>query len=262
MNNYIFALTDLADPMDMIFAQEDHKDGVIYCFPKDDDNLPVITSEDEMRTIMPDGTLIKIKDIDTFFHNRKQILQRGFSKLLIELANQGKNTNDFLKEALQDKEKYAANKEMAIKHKLEYLQTAMKITSIYLIDHMQLEDLEENEEAQEEIRENIREVRRKMLEEEEDDIQNELDLVNKAVRDTINENFPKDKMIDFQIEECTYNGEPISTEDLITKLSNHMLPAFMTQVNILDTLDDTYSIKTTIGTIIREAKTGKITIVE
>ena len=50
--------------------------------------------------------------------------------------------------------------------------------------------------------------------------------------------------------------------ELITKLASHMLPAFMTQINILDTLDDSYTIKTNLGTIIRESKTGRITIIE
>lgn len=255
MNHYII-LVNLEDPTDMVFAkeQQDPNNTDRYYFPED--TIPTdLPTDDNVFTILPNGRIIKVKDLSVFLQNRSVILQKGFSSLVESLKQEGLSSNDFLQESLKDKQKYASSKEMAIKYKLEYIQTAVKITSVYLLTNDSLDDLINDEQEQENIRNYIKSIREQH--EEEKDITNELEMVNKVIQET----FP-DNTEEITIEECTYNGESISSEDIIDRLSSHVLPEFLTQVNIMDTLDDTYTIKTNLGTIVRESKTGRISIIE
>lgn len=86
-----------------------------------------------------------------------------------------------------------------------------------------------------------------------DDIRNELDALNKILLD-------KQMTVDnCKIEKCIYNGKDITIEQLVSKLLTHIYPQFLTQINIKDTLDDEYTIETSIGTI-KRAKGGNIII--
>lgn len=250
---YYFSLMDLEDQMDMVFAQDDHHDGIYYYFPKDDARLPNITDSDQLYTILPDGEELGISNLQIFLQNRDKILKKGLAFLDDYIKSAHMSYNEYLQLVLKDKNKYARTKEDAIKYKLEYIQTAIKITSIYILTHQELDEVSKNEKAQEEIRNTIKNIR----EENENEIKNELDMVNKVIQDA----FP-DNQEELCIDSCTYNGQEMDQNELITKLASHMLPAFMTQINILDTLDDSYTIKTNLGTIIRESKTGRITIIE
>lgn len=250
---YYFSLMDLEDQMDMVFAQDDHHDGIYYWFPKDDNKLPDLTENDQLHTILPDGEEMGISNLQVFLKNRGRILKKGLDFLDDYIKSANMSYNEYLQLVLKDKDKYARTKDSAIKYKLEYIKTAIKITSIYILTHQELDEISKNEKAQEEIRNTIKSIR----EENENEVQNELDMINKVIQDA----FP-DNQEELRIDSCTYNGQEMDQDELITKLASHMLPAFMTQINILDTLDDTYTIKTNLGTIVREAKTGKITIVE
>ena len=86
-----------------------------------------------------------------------------------------------------------------------------------------------------------------------DDIRNELDALNKILSDN------KMTVENCKIEKCIYNGKDISLEQLVSKLLTHIYPQFLTQINIKDTLDDEYSIETSIGTI-KRVKGGNIII--
>lgn len=252
MKKYYFCLMDLEDQMDMVFAQDDHHDGIYYYFPKDDERLPNIPNEN-LYTILPDGDEMGISNLQIFLKNRDKILQKGLSFLDSLIKDAKMSYNDYLELVLKDKNKYARTKDNAIKYKLEYIQTAVKITSIYLLTQQELDIDSNNEEAQEQIRNTIKKIR----EENEDEIQNELDMVNKVIQDSLPEDHDA-----LQIKSCTYNGQKMDPDELIRKLAFHMLPAFMTQVNILDTLDDSYTIVTSYGTIVRESKTGKIKFIK
>jgi hypothetical protein len=143
--------------------------------------------------------------------------------------------------------------------KLEYISTCIQLTSAYIITGSKLDEIKNDEKANEEIMNVIREERKKEIEQEESEkeIANELDLVNAMIKEVL----PEDKRDNLQIESCSYNDESVEPSEITTKLSNHMLPEFMTQVNILDTLEDHYEIVTN-TCIITRAKGGEITIKE
>jgi hypothetical protein len=96
---------------------------------------------------------------------------------------------------------------------------------------------EHEEEFQNQMIDDILTVRR-----DDDCIKNELDIVNKFMADNKLE----------EVKKCTYNGEEITVNDLVEKLHSHVLPAYLTQINILDTLQDEYTIETENGTIHRQ----------
>lgn len=107
---------------------------------------------------------------------------------------------------------------------------------------------------QEEFQENmVQDIIASREEEYGDDIRNELDALNKVLSEN------QMTVENCKIEKCIYNGQDISIEQLVSKLLTHIYPQFLTQINIKDTLDDEYSIETSIGTI-KRVKGGKIII--
>lgn len=73
-------------------------------------------------------------------------------------------------------------------------------------------------------------------------IRTEFDIVEK---------FMKDNGLE-EVKSCTYNGEAIELRDLVDKIQMHTLPAYLTQINIMDTLQDEFTIETEKGTIHRK----------
>ena len=107
---------------------------------------------------------------------------------------------------------------------------------------------------QEEFQENmVQDIIASREEEYGDDIRNELDVLNKVLSEN------QMTVENCKIEKCIYNGQDISIEQLVSKLLTHIYPQFLTQINIKDTLDDEYSIETSIGTI-KRVKGGNIII--
>lgn len=107
---------------------------------------------------------------------------------------------------------------------------------------------------QEEFQENmVQDIITSREEEYDDDIRNELDALNKVLSEN------QMTVENCKIEKCIYNGQDISIEQLVSKLLTHIYPQFLTQINIKDTLDDEYSIETSIGTI-KRVKGGNIII--
>lgn len=96
---------------------------------------------------------------------------------------------------------------------------------------------EHEEEFQNQMNADILSVRK-----EDDSIKNELDIVNKFMADNKLE----------EVKSCKYNGEEITVDELVEKLHSHVLPAYLTQINIMDTLQDEYEIVTENGTIYRK----------
>lgn len=121
----------------------------------------------------------------------------------------------------------------------------------YILSKVMNKNIDSNKkEFQEKMIDDIVESRK---EEYGDEIKTELDLVNKVmVQNDINMNNSK-------VISCSYNGEDISIDDISSKLYSHTFPAYITQVDIRDTLDDEYDIVTSKGTIHR-SKGGKISI--
>ena len=107
---------------------------------------------------------------------------------------------------------------------------------------------------QEEFQENmVQDIIASREEEYGDDIRNALDALNKVLSEN------QMTVENCKIKKCIYNGQDISIEQLVSKLLTHIYPQFLTQINIKDTLDDEYSIETSIGTI-KRVKGGKIII--
>ena len=96
---------------------------------------------------------------------------------------------------------------------------------------------EHEEEFQNQMNSDILSVRK-----EDDSIKNELDIVNKFMADNKLE----------EVKSCKYNGEEITVNELVEKLHSHVLPDYLTQINIMDTLQDEYEIRTENGTIHRK----------
>lgn len=101
------------------------------------------------------------------------------------------------------------------------------------------------EDLSDKIVKNIIEIRSEY--ENTDDPENEWELVNNTV----------DRLLEccniknLEVKKCTYNGQPIEYNDIVRKLLSHVFPNYLTQVNILDTLDDNYIIETDKCKIIR-----------
>lgn len=86
-----------------------------------------------------------------------------------------------------------------------------------------------------------------------DEAQNEFDIVNSALES----NYPGKR--NWQVLKCVYNGEVIEPDEMVYKLKSHMLPDFLTQVDIRDTLEDEYTIETNFC-IVKRSKGGSISI--
>lgn len=86
-----------------------------------------------------------------------------------------------------------------------------------------------------------------------DEAQNEFDIVNSALESS----YPGKR--NWQVLNCVYNGQKIDPDDMIYRLKSHMLPDFLTQIDIRDTLDDEYTIETNFC-IVKRSKGGSISI--
>jgi hypothetical protein len=214
------------------------------------------TSTGEEYILLPNGELKSISNIESVIKHKQAIIDRVLDnmKSTCDIVD-----GDYISIKMNERDKLGSLVKDNPDLKLEYISTCTQLTSAYIITGYKLDEIKNDEKANEKIMDAIREERKKEIEEEENDkeIANELDLVNAMLKEII----PKEKRVELQIESCKYNDESIDPVDLTTKLSNHMLPEFMTQVNILDTLEDHYEIVTN-TCIITRAKGGEITIKE
>lgn len=196
------------------------------------------------------GKLMKINDYQKAIDNLEDIYYSTLNEFKESLDEDNIDPYKFRDDLLKDQAMITSSKEEAEKNKLLYVENSMVITSLYTL-YSELLDTMNTEKTQEAIRTAIIEER---IEHGEDQPRNELDIVNNSIKQF----FPKDYER-VEVDSCTYNGEDISHADLINKLSSHMLPQYITQVDITTTLDDNYTIKTNLGTIVR-SKGGKITV--
>lgn len=253
----IFILTDLYNP---ILEQIEMKNSNLEFINLSKVDLEVIQGIQNAKLMMPDGSLNKVSDVNKIYSNKEVILDLGLKNLkekykvdeYIKTDNEHiSELSQFMKEQLEAVNSYANTATDNDDHYLLLMQAAMRVTSCYIILGNKVEELDKDENANEALREAIRSIR----EEEEMEVTNELDLVNKLLKDTLGDN------LDIQIESATYNNEAIDIEDITYKLSTHVLPEFITQIDIRDTLDDEYTIETNKCTIKRH-KGGKIEILD
>jgi len=196
------------------------------------------------------GKLMKINDYQKAIDNLEDIYYSTLNEFKESLDEDNINPYEFRDLLLSDQAMITSSKKEAEKNKLLYVENSMVITSLYTLYSELLETMN-TEKTQEAIRTAIIEER---IEHGEDQPKNELDIISNSIKQF----FPKDYER-MEVDSCTYNGEDISHADLIDKLSSHMLPQYITQVDITTTLDDNYTIKTNLGTIVR-GKGGKITV--
>ena len=251
---YIYMLIPPYDAGDLIYAKKDNTDDK-YFYDKTLSSLQIIEGIDSY-ILLHNGVMSRVtkKNIDSLKSNRNAIIKLSIEKLRDE--NIDTIYSSFVKETMDRRDSLStlAQKD-ANKYKLEYLSVCMMLTSAYIIVEDRLDELKDDKEANDEMVQAIIEERENEIEEHE--IENELDMLNAMIKECI----PKDKRNDLQIESCTYNGKSMTQEEIVNKLSSHMLPEFMTQVNILDTLEDQYEIVTNNYIITRE-KGGEISIKE
>lgn len=260
--NFVIVPISLYKDSDRLFAEQSSQVcDYIFRFGKkiptleeieDFKDMAAHTGEEIVIYIMgADGNLMKINDYQKAIDNLEDIYYSTLDSFKEKLMSDGGIDPYKMRDNIMTEQGLiTSSKEEAEKYKLLYVKNSMILTTLYTL-YSELLDTMNNEKAQEAIRNAIIEER---VEHGEDEPKNELDIVNNSIKQF----FPKDYE-KIEVESCIYNDEDISHADLINKLSSHMLPQFLTQVDITTTLDDTYSINTNLGTIVRE-KGGKISV--
>ena len=187
--------------------------------------------EIENRLILPNGNLMNIKEFDKVIKNKDKI-----ESIYIKEVKENLNSYDTEK-ILKEADNVNQDKVYSM------CQSVLAAYVFYLID----KDIEDNrKQYQDKLVTEIKEERIASNKQ----VENELDMIN----DTINSMFPdgKDRM-DIEFKRCVYNGKEISQEDMLNTLESHVLPEYLKpQVNIMDTLDDSYRIETNKMVIVRD----------
>jgi hypothetical protein len=171
-----------------------------------------------------DGQIYSIHDFNKMTDDKIKALNQQVSENIMADYIEYQNKRDEIeKELKRDKDEV---------RKVQALILSQSLTKLMLktID-------EHEEEFQNQMNADILSVRK-----EDDSIKNELDIVNKFMADNKLE----------EVKSCKYNGEEITVDELVEKLHSHVLPAYLTQINIMDTLQDEYEIVTENGTIYRK----------
>ena len=129
---------------------------------------------------------------------------------------------------------------------LTYAKIAFELSMVYLYLYNNTTGLTTGEKEDEMI-ESVSEK----YDEEELVVTNELEMLNAVLR----ESFTKEEISNMNILKASYNSKEMETEEIFGILSTHILPQYMTQIDIRDTKDDTYTIETDLCTIVRESGT-------
>lgn len=187
--------------------------------------------EIENRLILPNGNLMNIKEFDKVIKNKDKI-----ESIYIKEVKENLNSYDTEK-ILKEADNVNQDKVYSM------CQSVLAAYVFYLIN----KDIEDNrKQYQDKLVTEIKEERIASNKR----VENELDMIN----DTINSMFPDEKdRMDIEFKRCVYNGKEISQEDMLNTLESHVLPAYLKpQVNIMDTLDDSYRIETNKMVIVRD----------
>ena len=202
----------------------------------------------QLYVMFASGELKHITDYNKVYGKWEDLYKISLEKYKSSIID----TNKLFVDLNNTKTNLSSNKEIAEENKLEYVQTCMRLTALYDIDDTILDRIKDDNQVQDTIIEAIKAER----EENEDDITNEMDIVESTIKKV----FPKDYE-KLEITKCQYNGEEISHEEMVMKLASHVLPQFITQIDITETLEDSYEIETNLGKIVRSPG-GTISILE
>lgn len=136
---------------------------------------------------------------------------------------------------------------------LEYGAIAFEIALIYMYLNEHTEELTTGDNENKVIESVADKYGEKEIE-----VTNELEMLSVV----LNEKFTKDQINNMNILKASYNGKDMESDEILGILSTHVLPQYLTQIDIRDTKDDTYTIETDLCTIIREPETMEFKIIE
>lgn len=207
-------------------------------------SLPTdIKSFENLYVFLADGSLKKIKNYSSYLENRKTIFEYSLDKYRESFSSPEEMEKEFniVYERL-DKGKVNTEEDL-----LAVARDEMRMTSLYYIIENRIDNT--TDEDRKAIQDSINKIR-------DENITNELELVNKTIRDSLPNND-----IPIEIKKCMYNGKEIDTGECIAEIESHVFPDYITQKNIMDTLEDQYVIETNVCTIVRD-KGGDIRILE
>ena len=172
-----------------------------------------------------DGQIYSIHDFNKMTDEKIKILNRQVSENIMEDYIKYQNQRDEMeKELKRDKDEV---------RKVQALVLSQSLTKLMV------KNIDDHKQEFEDIM--VRDILT-VREEEADKLRTEFDIVEK---------FMKDNGLE-EVKSCTYNGEAIELRDLVDKIQMHTLPAYLTQINIMDTLQDEFTIETEKGTIHRK----------
>ena len=172
-----------------------------------------------------DGQIYSIHDFNKMTDDKIKTLNQQVSEnIMADYINYQNQRDEMEKELKRDKDEVRKVQALVLS------QSLTKLMVKNIDDH--------NQEFEDIMVRDILTVR----EEEAGIIRTEFDIVEK---------FMKDNGLE-EVKSCTYNGEAIELRDLVDKIQMHTLPAYLTQINIMDTLQDEFTIETEKGTIHRK----------
>jgi len=175
--------------------------------------------------ITADGQIYSIHDFNKMTDDKIKALNQQVSEnIMADYINYQNQRDEMEKELKRDKDEV---------RKVQALILSQSLTKLMV------KTIDENEQEFEDIM--VRDILT-VREEEMGKIRTEFDIVEK---------FMKDNGLE-EVKSCTYNGEAIELRDLVDKIQMHTLPAYLTQINIMDTLQDEFTIETEKGTIHRK----------
>ena len=175
--------------------------------------------------ITADGQIYSIHDFNKMTDDKIKTLNQQVSENIMADYIKYQNQRDEMeKELKRDKDEV---------RKVQALVLSQSLTKLMV------KTIDENEQEFEDIM--VRDILT-VRKEEMGKIRTEFDIVEK---------FMKDNGLE-EVKSCTYNGEAIELRDLVDKIQMHTLPAYLTQINIMDTLQDEFTIETEKGTIHRK----------
>ena len=193
--------------------------------------------------ITPDGKCFLVMDYRMVVNNLSYIEEQGINKIKEDDRTGIKKLEQLQDEMIALKDNRPTTK--------DYMIATTVLAYVYqLID----EDIERNRvKLQAEMNASIKQVR-----EENDEIRNELDILNHQLKNVFNK---PGELDDDEFEYCIYNGKELTQEEMVDLLSTHVLPEYLIpQVDINDTLEDSYRIETKKAIIVRSSGGGlKIT---
>lgn len=211
----------------------------------------MITNERVKADLLRDGSKFQIKSY-LILPTSETLLIQDFNKIYTNLSTIEKISIDKLKandktkketfEQFRDRMLSLKNNATTVK---DIMMACTGLAYIYELIDQFIED--HREDLQSKMFSSIKEIRQEQQENEE--LSNELEMINKHCRTLLKDDV-EDRFL-----QCLYNGEEITQEEMIDKLSNHILykeDADNTKIFIGDTLDDEYRIETEKLIIVRE----------